>query len=201
MKRRWSFLASSDLWFRPVQMANAPDGALYVLDMYREVIEDPWSFPASIKKYLDFNSGNDRGRIYRVVPTGFKERSRPGLAGVSTEPLVETLAHPNGWHRDTAARLLFERQDQAAVAPLKALLRSSASGLGRMHALYALHGLHSLSWRMPPLLCRIVSRSFDSTVSGFWKSYLERIRTASLPSANSPVWRMTPTRGFGINWR
>ena len=57
------FLASTDNWFRPVQFANAPDGALYVLDMYREIVEHPWSLPESIKKFLDLNSGSDRGRI------------------------------------------------------------------------------------------------------------------------------------------
>jgi len=64
-EQKVEFLASRDNWFRPVQMANAPDGTLYIADMYREVIEHPWSLPASIKQYLDLNSGNDRGRIYR----------------------------------------------------------------------------------------------------------------------------------------
>ena len=71
------FLASKDLWFRPVQFANAPDGTLYIVDMYREVIEHPWSIPHSIKQHLDLNSGNDRGRIYRVAPDSFR-LVRPG---------------------------------------------------------------------------------------------------------------------------
>ncbi|HAM71625.1 MAG TPA: cytochrome C, partial [Verrucomicrobiales bacterium] len=61
------FIASTDNWFRPVQFVNAPDGTLHVLDMYRETIEHPWSLPESIKKHLDLNSGNDRGRIYRIA--------------------------------------------------------------------------------------------------------------------------------------
>ncbi len=134
------FLASTDNWFRPVQMANAPDGALYIADMYREIIEHPWSLPPGIKQFLDLNSGNDRGRIYRIVPEGFQRPKLPRLSKTSTAELVATLAHPNGWHRDTAARLLFERQEKSAVPALDKLARSSRSALGRMHALYALDG-------------------------------------------------------------
>jgi putative membrane-bound dehydrogenase-like protein len=66
-EQRREFLASSDNWFRPVTFANAPDGNLYVVDMYRETIEHPWSLPEPLKSRLDLNSGNDRGRIYRIV--------------------------------------------------------------------------------------------------------------------------------------
>src|SRR5262249_51502546 len=89
------FLASTDLWFRPVQLANAPDGTLYIADMYREVIEHPWSLPESIKKLLDLNAGNDRGRIYRVVPDGFKQPKLPRLGRASTKELVATFEHLN----------------------------------------------------------------------------------------------------------
>src|SRR5207302_5593032 len=140
-EQKVEFLASTDLWFRPVQMANAPDGALYVADMYREVIEHPWSLPDSIKKLLDLNAGNDRGRIYRIVPDGFKQPKLPRLGAASTRELVATLEHPNGWHRDTAARLLYQRQDKSAVSLLIALLEKSKSPLARLHALYALAGL------------------------------------------------------------
>ena len=61
------FLASSEVWFRPVQFANAPDGTLWILDMYREVIEHPKSLPPTIKRHPDLTSGRDRGRIWRVV--------------------------------------------------------------------------------------------------------------------------------------
>ncbi len=138
------FIASSDNWFRPVQFANAPDGCLYVADMYRETIEHPWSIPESIKKHLDLNSGNDRGRIWRIVPDGFKQPGKPKLKDASTAQLVATLAHPNGWHRDTAARLLFERQDKSALAPLVKLAKASKSAAGRQHALHALNGLGML---------------------------------------------------------
>jgi putative membrane-bound dehydrogenase-like protein len=139
------FAASTDTWFRPVQFANAPDGALYVIDMYRETIEHPWSLPQNIKKFLDLNSGNDRGRIYRIVPDGFKQPKPPRLDLASTKALVATIENPNGWHRDTASRLLYERQDASAVPGLVELARTSKSPLGRIHALHALDGLGSLT--------------------------------------------------------
>lgn len=138
------FLASTDIWFRPVDFENAPDGSLYVLDMYREVIEHPWSLPDEIKKHLDLNSGNDRGRIYRIVPETFEEPPPARLGEMTIAELVETLAHSNGWHRDTAARLLYEKQNREAVPLLENLLKNSDQPLGRLHAIYALDGLDAL---------------------------------------------------------
>lgn len=139
------FLSSTDNWFRPAQFANGPDGALYVIDVYREVIEHPASLPPEIKKHIDLTSGRDRGRIYRVVPEGFEHRPWPQLGKATTAELVATLAHPNGWHRDTASRLLFQRQDRAAIGPLEKLAAEAELPEGRMHALYALEGLKALS--------------------------------------------------------
>ncbi len=144
-EQKSEFIASSDNWFRPVLFANAPDGTLYVMDMYREVIEHPWSLPESIKKYLDLNSGNDRGRIYRIVPNAFRQPALPALGKATTAELVATLENPNGWHRETASRLLFERQDKSAVPLLEKLLGKYKFGPARMHALYALDGLDSLT--------------------------------------------------------
>lgn len=145
MDERSEFVASADIWFRPSQFANAPDGSLYVIDTCREVIEHPASLPPGIKEHLDLTAGRDRGRIYRVVPEGWKHRPTPQLAGVSSGRLVELLSHPNAWHRETAARLLFERQDADVIADLTRMVRQSTVPLGRMHALYVLAGMHQLS--------------------------------------------------------
>ncbi len=153
-EQKAEFLASRDNWFRPVQLANAPDGTLYVADMYREVIEHPWSLPASIKKHLDLNSGNDRGRIYRIVPDTFKQPNLPRLSIATTKELVVQLEQPNGWHRDTAARLLFERHDKSAAPALERLLNDSRSPWARMHALYVLNGLGALT---PALLTKALT--------------------------------------------
>ena len=142
----FEFAASKDTWVRVVNFANAPDGCLHICDMYREVIEHPWSIPDEIKKHIDLNSGNDRGRIYRIVPDKGAERigQKVALGKMSTEELVQTLGHPNGWHRETAQRLLFERQDKAAVPLLEKVL-SGNDALAKLHALGALHGLNALN--------------------------------------------------------
>jgi putative membrane-bound dehydrogenase-like protein len=138
------FAASTDTWFRPVNFVNAPDGTLHVLDMYRETIEHPWSIPDDIRALLDLRSGEDKGRIYRLTPPGFQFRPTPRLSQASTARLVALLEHPNGWHRDTAHRLLFERQDPAAIAAVRQLLRAGNDERGRLHALYTLDGLSAL---------------------------------------------------------
>jgi putative membrane-bound dehydrogenase-like protein len=140
------FAASTDTWVRIVNFANAPDGTLHICDMYREVIEHPWSIPEEIKKHLDLNSGNNRGRIYRIAPTrpAWTRRNSVALGKASTAELVATLEHENGWHRDTASRLIYERQDKSAVPLLAKLIRDSKSPLARHHALGALEGLGAL---------------------------------------------------------
>jgi putative membrane-bound dehydrogenase-like protein len=139
------FLASTDIWFRPAQFANAPDGTLYVLDVCREVIEHPDSLPDVIKQHLDLTSGRDRGRIYRVIPDGYKQKPVPQLGKMTTAELVKLLEHKNAWHRETASRLLYERQDKEALRALHALAEGRGEGkvsaATRLHALYALRSI------------------------------------------------------------
>ena len=132
------FLASTDNWFRPVQFANGPDGALYVADLYRELIEGGTFLPPEMLRHLGVVNGQDRGRIYRILPEG-KRTARPSdLATRSTTELTRLLAHPNGWHRETAARLLHERQDPAALPHLRDLAARAPAALGRTQARQAL---------------------------------------------------------------
>lgn len=138
------FLASTDNWFRPVNFANTPYGTLMILDMYRETIEHPISIPEPIKKHLDLTSGRDRGRLYELLPDGFKRRAKPALNQASTTELVQHLADPDAWWRDTAQRLLIEHGDKAAIAPLKDLARSRPNALARAHALWTLSVLGGL---------------------------------------------------------
>ena len=137
------FVRSTDNWFRPVNSLNAPDGTLYVLDMAREVIEGT-HVPGRVMKHLDFTSGRDRGRIYRLAPPNFESPPPPRLGEATTEELVSTLEHPGGWWRETAHRLIYERQDSAAVSLLRDLLKNSDQPLARMHALWSLEGLGAL---------------------------------------------------------
>jgi putative heme-binding domain-containing protein len=112
--------------------------------MYRNLIEAGASLPPAILKHLDVGGGFDKGRLYRIVPEGFRRRPPPRLGKAPAAELVALLEHPNGWHRDTASRLLYQRQDPAAVAPLRRLAAGSNVPLARMHALYALDGLKAL---------------------------------------------------------
>src|SRR5262245_57393309 len=138
------FVSSTDNWFRPVNFVNAPDGTLHVIDMYREVVEHPWSIPDDIKAHLDLESGQDRGRIYRLTSPGFTLPKPPRLSRATTAELVATLENPNSWWRETAQRLLYQRRDPAAVGPLRRLARESRFPLARVHALGTLHGLGAL---------------------------------------------------------
>jgi putative membrane-bound dehydrogenase-like protein len=104
------FLASPDDWFRPVSLAHGPDGALYVVDMYRAVIEHPDFMPPELKNRPDLTLGKDKGRIWRIVPEKHKTKGmRPNLSKATTAELVQLLDHDNAWWRTTAQRLLLER--------------------------------------------------------------------------------------------
>ena len=148
---RWpesaEFLASADNWFRPVNFSNAPDGYLYLLDYYREFHEHPDFIPEPVQRRLkmDFRSGDELGRIYRIVPDRESGQLRPArLAGQSGEDLVRNLAHPNGWHRRTAHRLLLERQDKGVAPSLRELASSHKDAAVRLRSLWVLEGLDSL---------------------------------------------------------
>jgi putative membrane-bound dehydrogenase-like protein len=138
-------VASTDNWFRPVNFVNAPDGTLHVVDMYRENIEHPWSIPDDIHAAVDLESGRDRGRLWRLTPPNFVPRKPPRLGHATTVELVATLENPNSWWRETAQRLLFERQDRSAVPALRKMVERGRTSQARLHALWTLAGLNSLS--------------------------------------------------------
>jgi len=138
------FIASRDLWFRPVQFANAPDGTLYAIDISRELIEGAAFLPPEFMKYLDPLSGSKQGRIYRIAPRDFSTPPTPNLGELTTPELVSLLDHTNGWHRDTASRLIYQRQDSSAVSGLRQLVQYGETAAGRFTALYALQGLAAL---------------------------------------------------------
>jgi putative membrane-bound dehydrogenase-like protein len=103
------FLATADDWCRPVSLAHGPDGALYVVDMYRAVIEHPDFMPPELKNRPDLTLGKDRGRIWRIVPEKHKTKTvRPNLSKATPAELVKLLDHDNAWWRTTAQRLLLQ---------------------------------------------------------------------------------------------
>ena len=141
------FLASTDAWFRPVNMYNGPDGALYVVDYYRQIIEHPEWMGEEVIKAGELYNGHDRGRIYRITPTNTK--SADWMRGIqlgdaSNGQLVEYLSNQNSWWRMNAQRLLVDRNDKTISPALVKLAQSSDSPLGRLHALWTLEGLQEL---------------------------------------------------------
>ncbi len=141
---RSEFLASHDVWSRFSTLETGPDGALWVLDMYRFVIEHPEWIDDELEKTLDLRAGHDKGRIYRIYPVGKPPRPIPRLDTLDTAGLVAALDSPNGWQRSMAQQMLLWRADPAAVGPLEETATTSKNPLARLHALCALDGLRAL---------------------------------------------------------
>ncbi len=137
------FIASTDTWFRPSSLANGPDGALYLADMYRLWVEHPKFLPPEIAAKLDSRAGDDRGRIYRITPTGAKPR--PFDPPESAADSVSLIADSNGWRQFLGQRLLVEQQARATAPQVRRLLRDKKNATTRLHALWTLDGLASLS--------------------------------------------------------
>ncbi|MFM7149652.1 MAG: c-type cytochrome, partial [Gemmataceae bacterium] len=137
------FLSSTDNWFRPVHLTLGPDGAIYVLDFYREVIETPLSLEDDIKRRVNLQS-RERGRIWRITAGPAERRGfQPGFDPKDTDRLVLALNDANSWTRLTAQRLLVERKDRAALPALEKLAATGTSP-GRIHALRTLSAFGAL---------------------------------------------------------
>ncbi len=138
------FLATPDDWFRPVFLATGPEGALYVVDMYRAVIEHPDFMPPELKNRPDLLLGKERGRIWRIVPEKHKTQPiRPTLKS-DLPSLLLALEHPEPWWRTTAHRLLLQDLQPAAAEPLARLFDETKQPLARLHAAYLLDRLGRL---------------------------------------------------------
>ncbi len=142
------FLASTDERFRPVNAVNAPDGTLYVVDMYRGVLQHRIFVTSYLRKQIEAR-GLEKpiglGRIYRLVHESRRPGPKPRMGKASSLELVEYLSHPNGWWRDTAQRLLVERADLTIAADLQKLAITGNRPLGRLHALWTLDGMGALN--------------------------------------------------------
>jgi len=137
------FFTSRDKAFRPVGVELGPDGALYLIDMQRDVIEHPDYIPQKVLQKLNVRAGDDRGRIYRITPKGGLPPKKPNLRHASSAELVQQLNNDNPWWRHTAQRLLVERRDKSAVTAIRKVA-ASTEPLGRLHALWTLQGLQAL---------------------------------------------------------
>ena len=146
---RGEFFASSDERCRPVNLVSAPDGTMYVVDMYRGVVQAGGLWTDYLTDYIKSHALQlpvARGRIWRIVyGTGPNRRGpAPALSSATPAQLTATLSHPNGWWRDTAQRLLVERGDRSVAPALTTLAASAPDWRTRLHALWTLDGLDAL---------------------------------------------------------
>jgi glucose/arabinose dehydrogenase/mono/diheme cytochrome c family protein len=142
------FLASTDERFRPVNMHNAPDGTLYMVDMYRGIIQHGAYMTSYLRKQIldrELDKPIGLGRIFRIVHESTKPRKPAALSKATSAELVALLSHSNGWHRDMAQQLLVQRNDLSVVAAVRKLATTGADPLGRLHALWTLEGLSKLN--------------------------------------------------------
>jgi mono/diheme cytochrome c family protein/glucose/arabinose dehydrogenase len=141
------FMRSTDPLFRPVDVTTAPDGTMYITDMYRGIIqESQWSGPGTYLRQRIEQYALDKivrkGRIWRLTYDGMPRRTDvPRMLSEAPAQLVAHLSDPNGWWRDTAQQLLVLKQDKSVVPALKQLAASSSNQLARIHALWTLEGL------------------------------------------------------------
>ena len=141
------FIRSTDPLFRPVDMTTAPDGTMYITDMYRGIIqESQWSGPGTYLRQRIDQYALDKvirhGRIWRLSYEGMGRRTdQPRMNNETPAQLVRHLSDPNGWWRDTAQQLLVLKQDKSVVPALTQMVRTSTNQLARIHALWTLEGL------------------------------------------------------------
>lgn len=143
------FLASTDERFRPVNLYNGPDGSLYVVDMYRGVIQHRIFLTTYLRNQIKergLEAPLGMGRVYRVVPDNVKRNSPPQLAKATPTQLLDALKHNDAWVRETAQRLLVERTDASTAPALRKLATTSPAAVTRVHALWTLDGINQLDW-------------------------------------------------------
>ncbi len=152
------FIKSLDPYFRPVDVTMAPDGTVYITDMYHGIIQvgnftGPGTYLRARVQQYDLDKVIHKGRIWRLAYDGVKpdrsdavhrDRIRPRMHNETAAQLVAHLSHPNGWWRDTAQQLLVLRQNKSVVPALRVMVKTSRNLLARFHALWTLEGLGSL---------------------------------------------------------
>ncbi len=183
---KFDFFASEDRWCRPVMVREGPDGALWVADMYRYMIEHPDWLPKEGKAELlpHYRHGDDRGRLYRISRDGMPAFRPLRLDKMDVAQLVAALDVSNGWQRDKAHQVLLWRGDKAAVEPLRQLVTRSENPLARLHALCVLDGLGEL----PPAL---VAAALEDRSDGVRENALRLAETRFTPAVLAAACRLT----------
>jgi len=152
------FLASTDERFRPVNLFTAPDGSLFLVDLYHGIVQHKAYLTPYLKEHIahrNLESDPQLGRIYRIRHKGIPLGETPKLLGKSAAELVPILAHDNGWWRDTAQQRIIDSGDTGAVPALIAMASDATKPLGRIHALWTLEGLGALN-------AKVIAAAMDS---------------------------------------
>jgi mono/diheme cytochrome c family protein/glucose/arabinose dehydrogenase len=172
---RGEFLASTDERFRPVYLSSAPDGTLYVVDMYRGILEHRLSMTEHLRDQIlarKLEQPIGMGRIYRVVHETTRRDTSLALSEASPAQLVAALSHPNGWWRDTAQRLLVERRPASAIPALATLAQTAADWRARLHALWTLDGIDAIEPAMVTRALEDESRDVRAAAIRFAERWL-----------------------------
>lgn len=165
------FLASTDERFRPVNVYTAPDGSLYLLDMYHGIIQHK-TFQTTYLRNQHLSRGLDKpalghGRIYRIRSTSGKLEQKVDIGALQGLDLVKMLMHANAWHRETAQRVLVERKD-AGTVPLLAKLAANGAPVARIHAIWTLEGMGEL--KAEHLTAALKDKDAKVQASALWAS-------------------------------
>jgi mono/diheme cytochrome c family protein len=194
---RGEFLASTDERFRPVYLSSAPDGTLYVVDMYHGIIQHKGYITEYLRDQIlsrGLDHPNGHGRIYRIVHDTTRRGPAPALSNAPPAQLVDALAHPNGWWRDTAQRLLVEGGDRSVAPRLKQQAEGAPDWRTRVHALWTLDGLDAIERETVLHALRDTSRDVRLSALQLSERWLpegnEAIQSAVLACAKDADWAL-----------
>jgi mono/diheme cytochrome c family protein len=186
------FIASTDEGFRPVNLFTGPDGAIYIVDMHRGIIQHK----AYISQYLTeqlagkkLDTLQNAGRILKVVNKSMKQNPIPDLSKVTSKELVTLLSHPNGWLRDRAQQLLIQKKEKSVIKDLLGLIKVEKEVATSIHALYVLEGMNALSFEvLSDILNKTKQPQLVAHVLGLLERFASASKVAKMKEIGTQLW-------------